>query len=266
MSDLEIIKEYYNSDVEHEWNRLEHNSYEFLINTHFMDKYIKSGDKILDIGGGPGRYSLYFAQKECDVTLIDLSVENVKFAINKANELGVELKAIEGNACNIESIVEDKYDHVFLMGPLYHLLKEADRKRAVRGSLEVLKPNGLFYASFITSYAGIIYLLREDPTMINDPELLDDFKCFEEDRAFSGMAFTEARFERIWDAVPFMNKFNLQKLHLIGSESILAPFKHQVMNQPELIFNKLVELAIKVCEREDLLSYSEHLLYIGRKI
>lgn len=231
-----------------------------------MDKYIKPGDKILDVGGGPGQYSLYYAQKGCDVTLVDLSGENVKFSLEKAKELNVNIKAIEGNACDVENLIDGEYDHVLLMGPLYHLINEDDRKKAVNGCLNLLKPNGNFYAAFITSYAGMIYLLREEPSMIEDSTFSNEFTYFTEDKPFSGMAFTEARFERIWDVVPFMNEFNLKKLHLIGSEGIIAPFKNQIMSQTQSIIDKYVELSIKVCEREDLLSYSEHLLYIGRKV
>ena len=265
MSSIETVKEYYDNNVEYEWERLERNPYEFRINTYFMDKYIRKGDKVLDIGGGPGKYSLYFAQKGCDVTLVDLSDGNVMFAKKKAEELNLNINTIVGNACDIDTLVDEKYDHVMLMGPLYHLLKESDRKKAVSNSLKLLKKNGVFYASYISACAGIIYLLREDPSMIEDTQLLDDFTYFSEDRSFSGKAFTDARFERVNDIVPFMNEYNLIKLHLLGSEGILSPFKNQVMSQSQQILDKCIDLAIKVCERKDLLSYSEHLLYIGRK-
>lgn len=265
LSNIGAIKEFYDNSVEHEWERLERNPYEFRINTYFMDRYIKPGDKVLDVGGGPGRYSLYFANKGCDVTLVDLSKENVKFAKEKAKELNLKIKAIDGNACDIDNLVNEQYDHVLLMGPLYHLIEESDRRKAVSNCLKLLKPNGVFYASFISACAGIIYLLREDPSMIENSKLIEDYTYFEEDHAFSGNAFTEARFERIWDIVPFMNEYNLKKLHLLGSESILSPFKNQVLSQPQIIIDKCIDLAIKVCEREDLLSYSEHLLYIGKK-
>jgi SAM-dependent methyltransferase len=187
------------------------------------------------------------------------------FAKSKAEELNLNIKTIVGNACDIDTFVNEKYDHVMIMGPLYHLLDESDRRKAVSNSLKLLKPKGIFYASYISSCAGIIYLLREDPSMIENTQLFDDFTYFAEDRSFSGKAFTDARFERVWDIVPFMNEYNLVKLHLLGSEGILSPFKNQVMNQSKQVLDKCIDLAIKVCERKDLLSYSEHLLYIGRK-
>lgn len=152
------------------------------------------------------------------------------------------------------------------MGPLYHLVKETDRRRAVENCLNVLKSNGMLYAAFISSVADIIYLFSENPSLIIGNSEFEDLTYFIKDRPFSGNAFTEARFERIPDIVPFMNGFGLQKLHLLSSEGILAPFKHQVLSQPPEVLDKCIDLAIQVCEREDLLSYAEHVLYIGRKV
>ena len=66
------IRDFYDSAVESEWNRIA-NRPELLLTCRMLDRYIKSGDTVLDIGGGPGRYSLYNAEKGCNVTLMDLS-------------------------------------------------------------------------------------------------------------------------------------------------------------------------------------------------
>ena len=46
----------------------------------YMEEYIPNDtpQKILDIGGGPGRYSIFLAQKGHDVTLFDLSGKNIR--------------------------------------------------------------------------------------------------------------------------------------------------------------------------------------------
>ncbi len=69
---IKIVRDFYDIDVLAEWNRLEGRP-EFLLSCRMLDRYIKSNDKVLDIGGGPGRYSFYLAEKVCDVTLFDLS-------------------------------------------------------------------------------------------------------------------------------------------------------------------------------------------------
>ena len=57
-----IIQDFYNTSVENEWNRIE-NRPEFLLTCRMLNRYIKPGDKVLDVGGGPGRYSIYLAAK-----------------------------------------------------------------------------------------------------------------------------------------------------------------------------------------------------------
>ena len=57
-----IIRDYYDASVQAEWERIA-NRPEFLLTCRMLDRYIMPGGKVLDIGGGPGRYSLYLAEK-----------------------------------------------------------------------------------------------------------------------------------------------------------------------------------------------------------
>ncbi|HOJ47828.1 MAG TPA: class I SAM-dependent methyltransferase [Bacillota bacterium] len=263
--EVRTVREYYNNEVQNEWERLEKHFIEFELTKRFLNRYIKPGDRVLDVGGGPGRYSLYLAQKGCDVTLADLSEENVRFAQEKAKEEGVCIKAHQCDAREIDSIVDGLFDSILLMGPMYHLLEEADRVKCVEACLKLLKPGGVIFISFISSYAGIIYSMKYEPEMILVPELEYQYQLFAEDKPFAGNAFTKAYFIRHADVLPFMEQFGLEKLHLFGQESILAPNEPNIQAQPKEVIDKWLDIAERVCEREDLLSYSEHLMYIGRK-
>lgn len=143
MDDIEIVKSYYDNNVRMEWERLDKYYVEFEITKRYFNRYIIQGDKVLDVGGGPGRYSLYLLEKGCDVTLIDLSPNNVKFAKDRAAEQHLNLNAISGDARNITNIVNDKFDHILLMGPLYHLSDDTDRVNIINSCLSLLKPNGI---------------------------------------------------------------------------------------------------------------------------
>ena len=72
MSDREQIKAYYDTSPETEWARLEQNPWEFEINCRYIDRYVQPGQSVLDLGGGPGRYSIHLAERGCAVTLADL--------------------------------------------------------------------------------------------------------------------------------------------------------------------------------------------------
>ena len=57
MSSADIVKEYYNQNPQIEWNRLEGGKPEFEITMRHLKETLKPNSKILDVGGGPGRYA-----------------------------------------------------------------------------------------------------------------------------------------------------------------------------------------------------------------
>ena len=139
----EAIRSHYDADPLKEWDRLQKRTpYEKYITTHMMDRYIQPGSRILDIGGGPGQYSIHYARQGHTMTLLDLSDENVRFAKKKARQYGVKITAVQGDATDLSRFPDNSFDTVFLMGPLYHLLTEESRIRAIQEAKRVLKPGG----------------------------------------------------------------------------------------------------------------------------
>jgi 2-polyprenyl-3-methyl-5-hydroxy-6-metoxy-1,4-benzoquinol methylase len=263
------VKEFYNQSAEHEWGRLDRNPHEFELTKRMISKYIKPGDKVLDIGGGPGRYSLWLAAQDCEVTLIDLAPENVKFAESKATELKLKINAIAGNALEADKLVSGEFDHVLVMGPLYHLLDETDRVTAMNAALKLLKPGGYVYASFISLFSNALNQLMNAPEMIADEMESLYFEKLIADESFAyygDNGFTAAYFIRPSEIPEFMRRFPLEQKHLFAQEGILNPFDKMLLEQSEEISSKWYDLAEKLCERPEFLGYSEHLMYIGKKL
>lgn len=266
MDTTDIIRSYYDAEVETEWERIAGRP-EFLLTCRYLSRYIRPGHRVLDIGGGPGRYSLWLAQQGCDVTLLDLSPENVRFAQKKAAQEGLALTALTGDARRADAAVEGTFDCVLLMGPLYHLLEEGDRVQAVEAALRRLKPGGVFFASFINLFAGMIFAMKFDPTLLISENAAEQsyHQCVLEDRSYAGEAFTRAFFIRQEAVVPFMAQFPLEKLHLFGQEGITSPCEGNIMTQPKEVVEAWLDAAEQLAERPDLLSWAEHLMYVGRR-
>ena len=265
----DTVKKYYDENAGKEWERLETHPFEFIFTTYMMDKYIRNGDRILDIGGGPGRYSIYYAKKNCDVTLVDLSSGNIALAKEKAAESHVDFKMAAGNCLDLDAMGLGLYDHVFLMGPLYHLTDKADRKRAVQLALEHLKPGGIFYCSFILDFAGLIYDLKNGPGYLpgdlgnqSTAKLIDSIVTGTE---YTGPAFTSACFFNQHQIEPFLREFELEKLHIFGQEGILALNENQLKGFPKDEYDLWIETAKRFLDLPEFLAFSEHAMYIGRK-
>ena len=265
---IETVRAFYNQGAAYEWARLEKHPFEFLLTTWMMDRYIRPGDAVLDIGGGPGRYSIYFAEKGCAVTLAELSEGNAAFAREKAAEAGVTLTAHAVNCLDLETLGLGQFDHVFLMGPLYHLLEEEDRVRAVEIALRHLKPGGQLYASFILLFAGILYDLQNEGNIVADcanPAAAALVEAVASGQDWGGGALTSAYFYHQRNILPFMERFGLEKRHFFGQEGILAPNCRDILSRSPEEIAQWVELAKKYLEVPELLAFAEHAMYIGRK-
>ncbi len=264
------VQKYYDENSEMEWQRLERHPFEMLLTLYMMEKYIRPGDRVLDIGGGPGRYSIHFAKMGCEVTLVDLSPGNIRFAKDKAAEAGVKFDAYAANCLELDTLDLGEFDHVLLMGPLYHLKDEADRKMAVEQAMLHLKTVGNLYASFILNFAGIIYDLKNGGYVEQDFAEGTQTACLIDDilqgRDYIGPAFSSARFSCPDNILPFMAQFPLKKLHLFGQEGILSVNEPELMKRSQGEINCWIEIAKKLLEEPSLLALSEHAMYIGQKI
>lgn len=150
------IRVLYDGDPEREWQRMARHRTEFAVTFRALEEHLPSPPaRILDCGGGPGRYAIALAQRGYEVTLFDLSPELLRSARHRAEEAGVRLAGFEqGTATDLSRFAEAAFDAVLLMGPLYHLLDEEERRAAVTEAYRVVKPGGPVFAAFIARYAG----------------------------------------------------------------------------------------------------------------
>jgi len=263
----EIIKAYYDAAPQMEWDRTNEGKVEYVITTKMLSRYIKKGDKVLDIGGGPGRYSIWLASRGCDVTLFDLSEGNVLFAKNKAAELGVNIKTICGNAIDKNLYPDEKYDHILVMGPMYHIFSDDDRRTVIENALMHLKPNGKIYIAFINLFAGVLYYLDEYLQGFKEElESGNDYgECILENTSWQGVAFTEARFESIPDIKRFCNSFGLKQITIFGQEGFLGSHLTRIEPLDEPHKSIWIDYSYRMCEMEEYLGMSSHIMYVGEK-
>ncbi len=121
-----------------------------------IKKYVTtSSSRIIDVGGGTGKYSEWLAKKGHQVHLIDPVPKHVRTAQNRANKLKNKFSVSLGESRNLE-FPNDFADLILLHGPLYHLQKREDRELAIREAKRVLKNGGIVLGFAINYTASTI--------------------------------------------------------------------------------------------------------------
>ena len=267
MDSKDKIKKFYDSEVIREWERMDRHPLEFGVTMRYMDKcYPKSGE-VLDVGGGPGRYSIMLAKKGYDVTLVDISPKNVEFAADKAKDESVHIRAICADALDLGRHVTEKFDIVQCMGPLYHLLSEEDRINCVRQCLDRLKPGGVFVASFISSYAVLADVIAKYPQEV--PQFKRYFSDMSKDmtnvESEENPGFTDAYFTYPLNIGPFFQKFGLNEIVIAGVEGPAGLNEPVIREMSDEIVAEWVDISYRLSQDRLTWGTNQHFIYIGRK-
>ncbi|KRF13349.1 class I SAM-dependent methyltransferase [Paenibacillus sp. Soil787] len=102
------------------------------------------GQRILDLGSGPGHQAMYLKNHGCQVTCVDLSDEMV----NICREKGLEALAMDVYTLDLES---ESFDAIWTMNALLHVPKDSFLQ--VLANMErVLKPDGFLYLGLYGGY------------------------------------------------------------------------------------------------------------------
>jgi ubiquinone/menaquinone biosynthesis C-methylase UbiE len=234
------------------------NHLEFITTTIFIDKYLKENDKILEVGAGAGAYSLYYAKKGYSVDAVELLDVNIN-ALRKNITKDLNIRAIQGNALDLNMFLDNTFDVTLVLGPMYHLFNDEDKAQAIKEAIRVTKPNGIIHFAHLTNDSVVVRWLLMKHGFKNYTDLLDkDFQL--EDKPEEVFAVTTV--DKIKKQ---MSNFDVEFLHLVATDGISQIADDFVNDLDEESFNLWKQYHLHTCEREDLIGYSGHLLYICKK-
>ena len=260
------VETYYDQNAREEWDRLERHQIEFQVTLRALTEFLPpTPARLIDIGGGPGRYAITLAQRGYRVTLVDLSAGNLELARQKAAEAGVELDGyLHANALDLSSFAAGSFDAALLLGPLYHLHKLEERQAALQQAYRLLKPGGPVFASLITRFAGF-----RDAAVHGYSFVLDD-PAYSENLLATGIhdngkGFADAYFCHPEEVIPLGESAGFTTLRLMGCEGILAGHEEYVNSLTGPDHDFWLDINYRMAQEACLLGASDHLLYIGRK-
>ncbi len=261
MNSFDYLNSFYNAKNEDARLTSRHGSVEFLTTVRYIERYLHRGDRILEIGAGTGRYSHYFARAGYPVDAVELIPHNIE--IFKQNTLPDEPVTItEGNACHMPHIADAAYDITLLLGPLYHLYTEEDKRAALSEALRVTKPGGMLFAAYCMNDASVIGfcfcrggILKEPYKSLVDPIT---FKC-------SSTPAEIFELYRIEDIDALMAGYDVERLHLVGTDMATNYIAETVDAMEDELFELYLRYHFSICERRDMIGCTHHMLDVMRK-
>lgn len=146
-----------------EWARLDtaEGRVEFRRMCALIDRYVGPGSRLLDLGGGPGRYTLAMAERGHSCQLVDLSPRQVEIARTRIGGAFPDRipPPVVGDAADLSGFATGSFDSVLAFGPFYHLTDPAARAAAAAECHRVLGPGGVLMAAFIPRIGGVAALI-----------------------------------------------------------------------------------------------------------
>ena len=223
---------------------------------------------MLDCGGGPGRYAIELARQGYETILFDLSPECLELAEGKAAEAGVALAGFEqGTATDLSRFPDGCFDAVLVMGPMYHLLQEAERRSALQEALRVLRPGGMLFAAFISRYAAIRWSAVRDPLWIVEDadrvQKLLDTGVLPGRR--SGQPGFLAHYAHPTEVIPFVEREGFEVLDLLAVEGVISQIEGSVNELTGEAWDAWVDLNYQLCRDPCIHGCVEHLLIVARR-
>lgn len=234
---------------------------EFITTVNYIDKYLKKGDRILEVGAGTGAYSLFYANQGFQVDAVELVQENLDVMNSKITS-DMNIKTIKGNALDLSIYEDNTFDITLILGPLYHLFKSEEEKKAISEALRVTKPGGKVFIAFILFDLTMLTWGFQNKNIYenygeNKQVSLNFTPNNSEELIFNLRYFNEVK--------ELMNKFNCKKLTYVATDGIGRVMQDDINNMNDEEYRLFVNYHLSICEREDLIGYSGHILSIVEK-
>jgi SAM-dependent methyltransferase len=262
------VERFYDTTAQREWERLERFPMEFALTLRALRDYLPAPPaRVLDTGGGPGRYAIALARRGYAVTLLDPSRQCLALAATQAAAAEVVLAGcVHGDARDLTRFPEGSFDAVLLLGPLYHLFTDADRRRALREAHRSLRPGGALCAALLTRYALIRWAAKHQPGWLLEHraavERLLETGLAVGDRGFS---FADLYLAHPTEARPLLEDTGFQVIDLIACEGVVSLIDEQLTALAGAAWEAWVELNYRLGRDPAVHGCADHLLVIACK-
>ena len=260
---MDFLEEYYNLRDEEGRLLSQHGQVEYLTTQKYIHTYLNGNRdaRILEVGAGPGRYSVALAKEGYSVVALELVAHNIEVLRSKLD--GTEpIEVLQGNALDLSRFSDGAFDLTLVLGPMYHLYTNADKIRALKEAARVTKPGGVLMVAYCMNEATIIQYVfaKGNLQAVFEKNLIaPDWLA----RSDPSEVFELIRTEGIDELNAAVG--GVKRLKLLATDGATNYMRGLVDGMDDATFAKWLEYHFATCERADLIGASNHTLDILRK-
>src|SRR5947208_12542009 len=102
--DPERVASYYDELGEQEWTRFEDGRTpgpSLDVHADYLRRFVRGGDRVLDVGAGPGRFTIELARLGANVAVTDLSPGQLELNRERLAAAGLEERILERQVADV---------------------------------------------------------------------------------------------------------------------------------------------------------------------
>ncbi len=254
---LSNIEKHYNKHPEDLRLLRRHGIVEFETTMYHLHRFLRPGMHLLDIGAGTGRYTSALMAEGYNVKAVELVRRNIDVFLKREPTADV----VQSDARHMPFLPDASADITLLLGPLYHLIGDEEKLKALTEARRVTKPGGLIFVAYLMNeYSILSYCFDEDRIdgLMERGAVDEDFHI-------------QASQDELYDYVRLEDIDRLDRMAGLDRVTIFSPdgpsdYMRTRLNQmSDETFARFLDYQKRVSERPDLMGAGSHVVDICKR-
>ena len=249
---LSNIEKHYNKHPEDLRLLRRHGMVEFETTMYHLHRFLKPGMFILDIGAGTGRYTSALLAEGYKVKAVELVKRNIDVFLKREPNADV----VQGDARDLSFLSDASADVTLLLGPLYHLMGDEEKLRALNEAKRVTKPGGLIFVAYLMNeYSILSYCFDEDRIgkLLEEGVVDKDYHI----RVQEGELYDYVRVE---DIDRLNREAQLERVTLFSPDGAADYMRTRLNRMSTETFSHFLDYQKRISERQDLIGAGSHVV------
>ncbi len=253
---LSNIEKHYNKHPEDLRLLRRHGIVEFETTMHHLHRFLQPGQFILDIGAGTGRYTSALMAEGYRVKAVELVRRNIEVFLKREPTADV----IQGDARHMPNIPTACADVTLLLGPLYHLIDNEEKLKALNEAKRVTKPGGVIFVAYLMNEYSIL-------SYCFDEERIGDFLArgvVDKDFHIQAQEGELYDYVRLDDINRLNEKAGLERVTIFSPDGAADYMRTRLNQMSEETFSHFIAYQKCISERPDLIGAGSHVVDVLR--